>query len=86
MKNAVAQIVNALTQFNPVVHESSSGSFYISFTGSKVREIRVSNHTGHKLKRNVWQVRSDAMSSRDPKNNNRVYNVNAINQLIKEFK
>ena len=78
-------IVNSLSQFSPVVHKADSGSVYISFTGSKVREIRISNHTGHKLKPNVWQLRSDAMTSRkNPKN--RVYNTKDINQMIKDFK
>lgn len=78
-------IVNSLSQFSPVVHKADSGSVYISFTDSKVREIRISNHTGHKLKPNVWQLRPDAMTSRkNPKN--RVYNTKDINQMIKDFK
>ena len=82
------KIVTALKAFSPVVHEADSGSVYISFTGSKVREIRISNHTGHKLKRNVWQVRSDAMTTRGKNKaaNNRVYNVKDVTQLVKDFK
>ena len=78
-------ILKSLSEFSPVVHEAKSGSVYISFTGSKVREIRISNHSGHKLKPNVWQLRSDAMTSRkQPKN--RIYNTKDINQMIKDFK
>lgn len=84
MKRLVELVVSELKQFNPVVHEASSGSFYVSFTGSKIREIRIGNHSGHKLKRNVWELRSDAMTSRGQFN--RVYNINAVNQLIKDFK
>ena len=36
----VELIVNALKEFNPEVHSAASGSTYIKFTGSKVREIR----------------------------------------------
>lgn len=78
-------IVNALKEFNPEVHTATSGSTYIKFTGSKVREIRISNHSGHKLKPNVWELRSDSMTTRkNPKN--RVYNFKDVNKMIKEFK
>ena len=85
MKSLVDKITSELTEFKPVVNIASSGSIYISFTGSKVREVRIADHAGHKLKRNVWELRSDAMTSR--KNpSNRVYNFSAISQLIRDFK
>lgn len=83
-KLVVEKIVRELSKFNPVVTIADTGSIYIKLTGSKVREIRVSNHKGHNLKRNVWEVRSDAMTSRGKFN--RVYHVSAINQLIRDFK
>ena len=83
--NAVEKIMQSLSIFSPKLHQAPTGSVYISFTGSKVREIRISNHTGQKLKPNVWQLRSDAMTSRkNPKN--RVYNTKDVNQLISDFK
>ena len=84
MKKLSDKIIAALSSFNPVVHVANSGSIYISFTGSKVREVRLGNHSGHKLKRNVWELRSDAMTIRGKFN--RIYNVNSIDQLIKDFK
>lgn len=78
-------IVSKLSQFNPQVYTAPTGSVYISFSGSKVREIRISDHSGQKLKRNVWQLRTDAMTSR--KNpSNRVYNVKDVDNMIKDFK
>jgi hypothetical protein len=86
MDTIITNIVNTLVKFSPTVHKSTSGSVYISFTDSKVKTIRFANHTGHKLKRNEWEVRTDVMTSRSKKNNNRIYNVNSINQLLKDFK
>jgi hypothetical protein len=85
MNKYIKLILSELARFNPVVTVASTGSTYIEFSGSKVKCVRVANHTGHKLARNVWQLRTDAMTARG-KNNNRIYNVNAINQLIAEFK
>jgi len=85
MNKYLELILKGLSQFNPVVVTASTGSIYISFEGSKVREIRIANHKGHKAKRNVWELRTDAMTCRG-KNNNRTYNVNSINSLIADFK
>ena len=79
-----ARIEAELSNFHLCTTASSSGSVYMHFVGSKVKQIRIANHKGHKLKRNVWEVRSDAMTSRSQFN--RVYNVNAVNQLIRDFK
>lgn len=85
MKLQAAIIVKALDRFNPIVTVAKSGSIYITLSGSKVKQIRLANHNGHNLKRNVWQLRSDAMTTRkNPQN--RIYNISAINQLIKDIK
>lgn len=81
----VEKLMSALGHLQPELTVSDSGSFYISLIGSKVRQIRVSNHSGHKLKRNVWELRSDAMTSRK-KPFNRVYNIKDINVLISELR
>lgn len=84
MKDLANKIISELSAFSPVITQASTGSIYISFTGSKVREVRISNHSGHKLKRNVWELRTDAMSKRD--GSNRIYNSKSVSQLIKDFK
>ncbi len=84
MQALADKIITELSQFNPVIKKASTGSIYIAFNGSKIREVRIANHPGHKLKRNVWELRSDAMSKRD--RFNRVYNSNSVAQLIKDFK
>jgi RNase P/RNase MRP subunit p29 len=53
-------------------------SIYIMIEGVKVKQIRVSNHNGHKSKRNCLQFRTDAMTSEK----NGVYNMSSINRLI----
>ncbi len=79
------QLVQGLSEFNPVVTLAPTGSVYVKFTGSKVKEVRISNHKGHKLSRNTWELRSDAMTSRkNPAN--RVYNSRDVKSLIKDFR
>lgn len=82
----INKIVSELSKFNPEVKISGTGSAYISFTGSKVKRVRISDHAGHKLKRNTWEIRSDAMTCRKSRNNNRVYNAKDIDKFIKEFR
>lgn len=65
------------------VHYAPTGSIYIKFYGTKVREIRIGNHNSQKLKRNVWQLRSDAMTHRSQFN--RIYNVRDVQKLIADF-
>jgi hypothetical protein len=81
----VDQLIRELERFCPQVYRAESGSVYIRFSGSRVREIRIADHKGHRLSRNVWELRSDAMTSRkNPAN--RVYNHRDVKALIKDFR
>jgi hypothetical protein len=80
----LSHLKTALSDYEFEVSQPSTGSVYISFTGTKVKQIRIANHAGHKSSRNCWELRTDAMTSR--KGGNRVYNFRAVNQLIKDFK
>jgi hypothetical protein len=80
----VKKLVSELSSYSPVVKECSTGSVYITFSDSKVKQVRVSNHNGHKKKLNHWELRTDAMTKRN--GSVRIYNSKAINQLIKDFK
>ena len=84
MQDIAEKIISELRCFDPIVKQATTGSIYIELKGSKVLEIRISNHSGHKLKRNVWEVRSDAMTKRSKFN--RVYNVKSLSQMIKDLK
>lgn len=64
-------LVKQLAVFNPELVIASTGSCYVHLTGSKVKYIRVANHTGHKEKSKTWQLRCDVSSSR--KGTNRIY-------------
>lgn len=76
-------IASKLGEHIDTIHYAPTGSIYIKFCGTTVREIRIGNHNSQKLKRNVWQLRSDAMTHRTP--HNRVYNVRDVRKLIAEF-
>ena len=69
--NQAKNLVNELSAFNPELVIASTGSCYIHLTGSKVKYIRVANHTGHKEKSKTWQLRCDVSSSR--RGTNRIY-------------
>jgi hypothetical protein len=69
--NQAKKLVTELSAFNPELVIASTGSCYIHLTGSKVKYIRVANHTGHKEKSKTWQLRCDVSSSR--KGTNRIY-------------
>lgn len=85
MKSITNKIESELAEFSPVFSKSKTGSVYVSFSNSTIKGVRISDHNGHKLKQNVWQLRSDAMTSRkNPKN--RVYNVKDLSLLISDFK
>ncbi len=79
--NQAKQLIKQLTAFNPELVIASTGSCYIHLTGSKVRYIRVANHTGHKEKSKTWQLRCDVSSSR--KGTNRIYT--DINRLVSDL-
>ncbi len=74
-------IVNELARFSPELVIASTGSCYIHLTDSKVKYIRIANHTGHKEKPRTWQLRSDVSSSR--KGTNRIYN--DVSRLIADI-
>ena len=69
--NTANNLVDRLSVFSPELVIASTGSCYIHLTGSKVKCIRVANHTGHKEKPKTWQLRCDVSSSR--KGTNRIY-------------
>ena len=79
--SSAKQLIKALTVFNPKLVIASTGSCYIHLTGSKVKCIRVANHTGHKEKTKTWQLRCDVSSSR--KGTNRIYT--DINRLVSDL-
>ena len=56
----------------------SGTSVYIRIENSKVKQIRVSNHNGHKSSGNCLEFRTDAMTSEK----NGVYNMSSIDRLI----
>ena len=56
-------------------YRSETGSFYFSVG---VMQIRVSNHSGHALKRNEFSVRTDAQT----KSKDRIYSANDIRALV----
>ena len=74
-------LVSKLAAFSPELVIASTGSCYIHLTGSKVKYIRVANHTGHKEKPKTWQLRCDVSSSR--KGTNRIYT--DINRLVSDL-
>jgi hypothetical protein len=46
----------------------SKSSYYINVVGVvKLKQIRFSNHEGHKTSRNSWEVRSDRCTQRQSK-------------------
>ena len=53
--NTANNLVDRLSVFSPELVIASTGSCYIHLTGSKVKYIRVANHTGHKEKPKTWQ-------------------------------
>ena len=55
-----------------------SGSIYLFSDHFK---IRISNHGGHKLKPNAYDLRSDAETN----SKKRIYNIKDINSLIKKL-
>ncbi len=79
--NQAKNLIKQLTSFKPELVIASTGSCYIHLTGSKVKCIRVANHTGHKEKPKTWQLRCDVSSSR--KSTNRIYN--DINRLVSDL-
>jgi|9_EtaG_2_1085328.scaffolds.fasta_scaffold23273_4 hypothetical protein len=84
IKQLVVKLVTELSAYSPVIKECSTGSVYITFSGSKVKQVRVSNRSGHKNKPNHWELRTYAMTKRN--GSTRIYNSKSINQLIKDFK
>lgn len=56
-------------------YRSETGSFYFSVGGI---QVRVSNHSGHELKRNEFSVRTDAQT----KSKDRIYSANDIRALV----
>lgn len=80
----ISKILSALKQYKPEVRTSGTGSVYIKFTGSKVKQIRVANHPGRKTSRNCWEVRSDVQNQR--RSDGRIYNFRSVDMLIADFK
>ena len=56
-------------------YRSDTGSFYFSVGDI---QVRVSNHSGHTLKRNEFSVRTDAQT----KSKDRIYSANDIRALV----
>ena len=56
-------------------YRSETGSFYFS---AECFQIRVSNHSGHQLKRNEFSIRTDAQT----KSKDRVYSAKDIKMLV----
>ena len=84
-KTATAlKIIIALKKYKPELKRSTSGSVYIKFSGSKVKQIRVANHPGRKTSRNCWEVRSDVQNQR--RSDGRIYNFRSVDMLIADFK
>ena len=80
------KILSLLIRSLPVasVRHCASGSIYLTFKGYKVKQIRISNHSGHKAKAGNWELRTDASNSR--KGLGRIYSAGSISQLINDFK
>ena len=55
--------------------QSGTGSYYFDVNG---KQVRVSNHAGHPLKRNQFSVRTDVQT----KSKDRVYSAKDISMLI----
>lgn len=83
MEKYASMICRALSGNVADVHYAPTGSIYIKLQGLKVREIRLGNHNSQKLKRNVWQLRTDAMTHREKFN--RTYNVLDVQKLISDI-
>ena len=81
---AAIKIIIALKKYKPELKRSASGSVYIKLSGSKVKQIRVSNHPGRKTSRNCWEIRSDVQNQR--RSDGRIYNFRSVNMLIADFK
>jgi hypothetical protein len=77
------RFAEAVPHLNPVIKVVDTGSVYVKLSG-KVKQVRVSDHTGRKTSRNSWELRTDAMTTR--KNMTRIYNANAFNLIIKDIK
>ena len=56
-------------------YRSDTGSFYFSVGDI---QVRVSNHSGHALKRNEFSIRTDAQT----KSKDRIYSANDIRALV----
>jgi hypothetical protein len=69
--NQTNYLIRELVKFKPELVIASTGSCYIHLTGSKVKYIRIANHTGQKVRPKTWQLRCDVSSSR--KCTNRIY-------------
>ncbi len=80
----ISKIMRALKMFSPELVTASTGSVYIKFTGSKVKQIRIANHPGQKTSRNCWELRSDAGNQR--RKDGRIYNFRSVDLLIADFK
>jgi hypothetical protein len=81
----LAKLVTAkLAAFKPAVTASSTGSIYISFESAKIKQIRVSNHNGHKAKSGTWQLRTDASTKRN--GSKRIYGHKSILRMCEDFK
>jgi hypothetical protein len=79
----ISKILKALKQYQPEVRQAGTGTFYIKFTGSKVKQIRIANHPGQKTSRNCWELRSDSQNQR--RKDGRIYNFRSVDQLIADF-
>tara|TARA_Y100000310_G_scaffold204539_1_gene204775 strand:- start:146 stop:400 length:255 start_codon:yes stop_codon:yes gene_type:complete len=84
MKKLADKLMNELKVFEPSMVTAPTGSIYIQFANSKIKQVRIANHPGRKTSRNCWELRSDSCSIRKP--SGRIYNARDIANLIKDFK
>jgi hypothetical protein len=82
-KKLLSILVRELSAHKFRILTPDSGSIYMIFEGTKVKQVRISNHKGRKPKRNCWELRTDASTSR--KGSNRIYSAGSFQQLINDF-
>lgn len=81
-KLAIANIIStSLSRFNPEIVNAES-SVYVKLTGSKFRQVRISDHNGRKTSAKCIEIRKDAMTDRKTG----IFNIKDIGLMIKLIK
>lgn len=79
------QLLPHCQHLNPVeIPSKTTGSIYIKLHSKQVRLIRIANHTGHKTRSKTWELRTDAMTTRQ--GTIRIYHKTSLNSIIRDLK